>query len=96
MTIEHAVEIALIIFPTIIFIVLLFLYATRKGQLPAKEVGGILAYRSFEGVTSIALLLSMALLPELVVKVGEFRGMVAVLAAVAGWSAFHAIYSQVK
>lgn len=94
--VEHALEVILILVPTLIFIALLWLYSTRKGQMPTKDVGGILAYHAFEGVTATALLLSMAFLPELVVKVGELRGMVAVLAAVAGWSAFHSVYSQVK
>lgn len=42
MTIAHAVEITLIILPTVIFVILLCVYASRKGQLPAQEVGGIL------------------------------------------------------
>lgn len=64
--------------------------------MPEERIGAILAYHSFEGVTAIALAFSMALFPELVAKVGEFRGIAAVLAAKAAWTAFFAAYSEVR
>lgn len=96
MTIEHAVEIALIAIPTLIFVVLLRIYSVRKGGLASDSTGGILAYHSFEFITAAFLVISMLTLPELIAKVGEFRGMVAVLSARAAWSAFRTVCEELK
>lgn len=96
MTIEHVVEIALILVPTALFIIFLLQYKTKKGELPSSETGGRLIFRSFEGATALALLLSVAFQPDLVVKLGEFRGLLAALATHAAWVAFITIRSEMK
>ena len=95
MTIEHALGVVLIAIPAIIFLILLRAYIAKKGNMPSDATGAVLVYHSYECITSIALLLSMALMPELIVKVGEFKVLVPVLAIKAAWSAFHRIYSEV-
>lgn len=96
MTLEHLVEIALLIVPTIIFITLIYHFNKLHNTYPTKERGGELILRSFEGVTAIALLLSMASDPTLIINVGEFRGMLGALALIAIWNAFAAIVDEMK
>lgn len=96
MTIEHFVETALIVVPTLITISIFTYFKRKNGVLPSEKSGGFIVYHSFEGITSVALLMSVAFSPELVAKVGEFRGMLGVLASRAAWGAFKTISAEIN